>query len=135
MKRVFSLPLLALTIGLYANISAAQDAEMGAELYATNCAACHGDGAKGDGDMASVMTIPSPNLTLLAKNAGGEFPMSKIIQIIDGRTGVRSHGGAMPIFGAIFKPDKGPGMEYGGEVAARGRALALALFLETIQQK
>lgn len=113
----------------------AQDTDVGKDLYAGLCAACHGDTGKGDGDMANVMTIPSPNLTLLAKNNGGEFPMLQVIQIIDGRSGVRAHGGPMPIFGAVFAPKiVGPGLRYGTEVEARGRILSHAQYLESIQQ-
>jgi mono/diheme cytochrome c family protein len=114
--------------------ASAQDNSVGAALYASFCAACHGEAGKGDGDMANVMTIPSPNLTLLAKNNEGEFPMLRVIQTIDGRSGTRGHGGVMPIFGAVFSPGgSGPGLEYGSEVEARGRVLALAQYIESIQ--
>lgn len=48
--------------------------------------------------MANVVNIPSPNLTLLAKNNGGVFPMLGVLQVIDGRSGVRAHGGVMPLW-------------------------------------
>ena len=44
-----------------------QDAAEGAVLYAAHCAVCHGSTGKGDGDMANVLTIPSPNLTLVRR--------------------------------------------------------------------
>lgn len=109
----------------------AQDADVGAGLYADYCAACHGATGKGDGDMANVITIPSPDLTSLAARNGGTFPMLQVIHIIDGRTGVRAHGGAMPIFGRSFASD---GDGYGGVLESRGRILSLAMYLESIQQ-
>ena len=86
--------------------------------------------------MANVLTIPSPNLTLLAKNNGGTFPLLDVIHIVDGRTGVRAHGGVMPVFGAVFSGDqKEPGQTYGTIIETRGRVLSLALYLESIQQQ
>lgn len=125
--------LLALccTSVLTAGAALAQDADIGAGLYADYCAACHGATGKGDGDMANVMTIPSPDLTALAAGNGGVFPMLRVIHVIDGRTGVRAHGGAMPIFGRSFARD---GDGYGGVLESRGRILSLAMYLESIQK-
>jgi mono/diheme cytochrome c family protein len=114
-----------------AGAALAQDADIGAGLYADYCAACHGASGKGDGDMANVITIPSPDLTMLSKANGGVFPMLKVIHVIDGRTGVRAHGGAMPIFGRSFARD---GDGYGGVLESRGRILSLAMYIESIQQ-
>ena len=127
-KTVISLSVVALgAVG--ASAAVAQD--VGAGLYASYCAACHGDSAKGDGDMANVMTIPSPNLTLLAKNNDGVYPLLDVIHIIDGRTGVRSHGGVMPVFGTAFSAD-GPSEAdpYGSVLVSRGRVLSVATYLE-----
>ncbi len=115
--------------------ASAQDADIGAELYADYCAACHGASGMGDGDMADVMTIPAPNLTLLAKNNDGEYPMLNVIHVIDGRTGVRAHGVPMPVFGRIFaSSEPGPENPYGSVLEVRGRTLSLALYLESLQQ-
>lgn len=122
---------LVLASALSATTVAAQDADVGAGLYADYCAACHGAAGKGDGDMANVMTIPSPDLTTLAANNGGVFPMLQVIHIIDGRTGVRAHGGAMPIFGRSFASD---GDGYGGVLESRGRILSLAMYIESMQR-
>lgn len=116
---------------LSATSVAAQDPDIGAELYADYCAACHGGAGKGDGDMANVMTIPSPDITMLSSNNGGVFPMLQVIHIIDGRTGVRAHGRAMPIFGRSFAAD---GDGYGGVLESRGRILSLAMYLESMQR-
>lgn len=120
---------------LPAGAVAAQDADIGAALFNDSCAACHGTSGKGDGDMANLMTIPAPNLTLLSKNNDGQFPMLKVIHVIDGRSGVRAHGGAMPVFGRVFAASE-PGQEnpYGSVLEVRGRVLSLAMYLESIQQ-
>jgi mono/diheme cytochrome c family protein len=112
----------------------AQDADVGAALFASHCAVCHGEGGMGDGDMAGMLTVKPPDLTKLSAMNEGEFPMGQVIQVIDGRGGVRAHGAPMPVFGAVFRPGgAGPGLEYGTEVEARGRTLSLALYLESIQ--
>ncbi|WP_347311868.1 c-type cytochrome [Defluviimonas sp. SAOS-178_SWC] len=120
--------------GLLAGSAVAQDTDIGAHLYADYCAACHGASGKGDGDMANLMTIPAPNLTLLATNNDGEFPMLKVIHVIDGRTGLRGHGAPMPVFGRVFASDPGPANPYGSVLEVRGRVLSLAMYLESIQQ-
>lgn len=136
MKRTSFAAVVAVAGAVFFGPVQAQDAEIGASLYNDFCSACHGAAGKGDGDMANVITIPARNLTLLAKANDGEFPMLKVIHIIDGRTGVRAHGGPMPVFGRVFSTgNQGPGMEYGTVVETRGRILSLALFLESIQQK
>ncbi|WP_343080275.1 cytochrome c [Ostreiculturibacter nitratireducens] len=129
------LAALTVTSCLALSPALAQDADVGAELYTDYCAACHGVSGKGDGDMANVMTIPSPNLTLLSKNNDGEFPMLKVIHIIDGRTGLRAHGGPMPVFGRLFTSDgMGPENPYGSVLEVRGRVLSVALYLESLQE-
>ncbi|MBD3764102.1 MAG: cytochrome c [Rhodobacterales bacterium] len=114
----------------------AQQIDVGAQLYQDYCAACHGASGKGDGDMANVITIPSPDLTLLARNNGGAFPMLQVVHIIDGRTGVRAHGGAMPVFGRVFAHDPTPGQsDWSSLIEARGKVLSLATYLDSIQAK
>ncbi|MDP4032532.1 MAG: cytochrome c [Pseudorhodobacter sp.] len=135
MKHTSILSLIVVTTALTFGPAQAQDPDVGALLYADFCAVCHGATGKGDGDMADVMTIPSPNLTLLSKNNDGVFPMLKVIHVIDGRTGIRAHGGPMPVFGRMFVPGgHGAGMDYGSVIEGRGRILSLAMYLETIQQ-
>lgn len=124
--------LAAVAVAGVFNVSQAQADVAGAELYADYCAACHGVAGKGDGDMANVITIPSPNLTLLAKNNDGEFPMLRVIHTIDGRTGLRSHGSVMPIFGKTFSAQS-QDLGYGEVLMTRGRVLSLAMYLESIQ--
>ena len=88
-----------------------------------------------DGDMANLMTIPAPNLTLMSANNDGEFPMLKVIHAIDGRTGLRGHGTPMALFGRVFvSSEPGPANPYGSVLEVRGRVLSLAMYLESIQQ-
>ena len=125
----------AVFVGFSVGGAVAQDTEIGAELYTDYCAACHGAAGMGDGDMANLMTIPAPNLTLLAKNNDGEFPMLNVIHVIDGRTGMRAHGVPMPVFGRVFaSTEPGPANPYGAVLEVRGRVLSLAMYLESLQK-
>lgn len=74
------------------------------------------------------------DLTGLAARNDGEFPMLQVIHIVDGRTGLRAHGGPMPVYGALFDAEAEAG-PYGGPLYTRGKILSLAYYLESIQQK
>lgn len=135
MKSVTNLVACTAVGFLLAGPAVAQGADIGAALYGDYCAACHGASGKGDGDMANLMTIPAPNLTLLAANNDGKFPMLKVIHVIDGRTGLRGHGAPMPVFGRVFaSSEPGSANPYGSVLEVRGRVLSLAMYLESIQE-
>lgn len=114
---------------------AAQETGQGRELYLGACAGCHGQEGLGDGPVAELLSLPVPDLTRLAARNDGEFPRLEVIHVIDGRTGIRAHGGPMPVFGTLLSGQ--PGIEDaadGTPVFADRRILALADYLETIQQ-
>lgn len=121
-------------IALMAMGASAENA--GKAEYDNNCAVCHGEAGSGSGPMMDWLTIGVPKLTGLSAANDGVFPMQEVIQVIDGRTGVRGHGGeSMPVWGTAFKAqaaDTSGG--YGAEIEARGRILSLALYLESIQE-
>lgn len=127
--------VITFTIGLSATAGLAQGPDIGAELYAQYCASCHGAGGQGDGPMAELLTVKAPDLTGLAATNDGAFPMLKVIHIIDGRTGLRAHGGEMPVFGQSFM-NQHPEADrtYGDVIETRGRVLSLAMYLETLQK-
>lgn len=123
------------TSGLFVGAAQAQGPDVGEGLYAQYCSSCHGVAGKGDGPMAEYLTIKSPDLTALTSANDGAFPMLKVIHIIDGRTGLRGHGGQMPVFGDQFVAEVGDDpTSYADTLATRGRVLSLAMYLETIQQ-
>ncbi|MCV2873465.1 cytochrome c [Defluviimonas sp. WL0050] len=113
---------------------AASDMTLGAEVYAGACAACHGEKAAGDGPMRDLITIPVPDLTRIAARNGGEFPWLKVVHIIDGRTGLRGHGGPMPLFGTVFAGDASVAdARDGTPVITSERVLAVVDYLAAIQ--
>ena len=113
----------------------AQDAGEGRALYINACAGCHGAEGTGDGPVAELLSVPVADLTRLASRNDGAFPRLEVIHVIDGRTGVRAHGGPMPVFGSLLAGQ--PGLEDapdGSPVFADRRILALTDYLESIQQ-
>ena len=107
----------------------------GLEEYLHSCASCHGVAGQGNGPLAEFMTVEVPDLTRIAIANDGVFPMLQVLQIIDGRTGVRGHGSEMPVWGRRYQAEIAPDTgEYGAELLVRGRILALATHLEAIQE-
>lgn len=105
---------------------------VGSDLFRTYCATCHGEGAKGDGPLASMLKVRPADLTVFAKNNGGTYPAEMVGRIIDGRKQVDGHGGKdMPVWGDAFKEATGGS----DEAAIKARIDALVRYLEGIQAK
>lgn len=101
--------------------------------YLRYCGACHGPGGKGDGVAATVMRPKPTDLTGIAKANGGEFPMMRVIEYIDGTKDVRAHGDPqMPVWGEIFRAEAG---EHWKAAEVRGRIFFIADYLRSIQEK
>jgi cytochrome c1 len=109
-------------------------AEAGATLFADNCAACHGADAKGAGEFGVQLFNIPPDLTQLSAENGGVFPMDYVLGVIDGFDREPHFSAAMPEFG---EGDLGPTViveEDGLGTPVPARLLALAAWLETVQQ-
>lgn len=75
----------------------------GPDLFRAYCASCHGLDATGHGPAASALKTPVADLTVLAKNNGGQFPSNRVRSTIMGEEVLASHGSReMPIWGPIF---------------------------------
>ncbi|MHB1102866.1 MAG: GyrI-like domain-containing protein [Devosia sp.] len=100
---------IAAGVGLVGLVNAeeasAARAVFGQITFELSCAVCHGLDAKGDGPMATQLTVPAPDLTLLGKRNGGPFPTKRVTEIINGGQAVSTHGGQMPAWGLIFLKD------------------------------
>ena len=106
-------------------------AEVGAELFVTYCASCHGVDARGDGPAAPALRPPPTDLTRISASSGGVFPESSIARLIDGRFDLPAHGSReMPVWGTRLA-DQIPGMAT-GEVA-RGQIISLVEYLKSLQ--
>jgi len=101
----------------------------GAYEYYRLCAVCHGEEARGDGPMSRMLKTPPPDLTLLAKKNGGNFPFLHVLAMIDGRDMVEVHGNReMPVWGQLLTKDY-------DQFVARAIELELLLYLNSLQVK
>ncbi len=107
----------------------------GRAAFESDCAACHGDDARGAGEFGADLLVTPPDLTVLAQNNGGVFPRDYVMSTIDGYARGAHFSAAMPEFGA---GDMGPTIIVEGPdgigTPIPARLLALADYLETIQQ-
>jgi mono/diheme cytochrome c family protein len=104
---------------------------LGAQLFKTHCAVCHGGDARGTGTATSELRRRPPDLTEYTARNGGVFPRERVYQIIDGRY-VPSHGDRdMPIWGDAFSRSR-DGLS---EAGVRSRIDAIVNYLEMIQRR
>jgi mono/diheme cytochrome c family protein len=117
--------LVALVLGAFACADETDLSVTGADLYRRHCAACHGPDARGGGPVAPSLKVAPPDLTTLARRAGGEFRESHVMAVIDGRYAVAAHGPReMPVWGAVFTEEMVGRPTGVYEAIARSRALA-----------
>lgn len=141
--RRLSTALIAVIAGLAVAPAQAQDKPIGLDEYTTSCAVCHGGDGSGHGEFARVLTVAPADLTALARNNGGAFPLEQVYQTIDGRRMVAGHGTRdMPIWGARYlvraqaelapaDPSYG---HYDAELAVRARILSLIYYVQSLQR-
>jgi len=123
--------IILAAVGLSACVEEQVD---GRAAFVADCAGCHGMQAKGDGDMAHLLATAPPDLTLIASRNGGVFARNSVMSTIDGLNRDAHFSAAMPEFGAA---DMGPLVmveENGLATPIPQRLLALADYLESIQQ-
>lgn len=111
--------------------------DIGKQEFIRSCAACHGEGAKGDGPLAGILLVEPPDLTSINKRNGGKFPASWVYRIVDGRNVLRPHGSReMPIWGDRYRADalRNLPLGIGADVIVHGRILSLVFYLEQIQE-
>ncbi len=96
---------LMLTTAAYSSAQAEDlSGYSGQSLYKTYCASCHGTDGRGDGPVASSLSVEVPDLTRLRSRHGGVFPVEQVRRIIDGRSVLPPHGTRdMPVWGQAFR--------------------------------
>lgn len=124
--------LSASGIGLYAG-----DIALGKKEYDMRCAVCHGPAGKGDGPYVDQLKAGSSDITMLAKDNGGEFPTARVLAVLDGRSEVQAHGPReMPLWGDVYLAE-GPKdqLPKDREGYVNEHLRALIAYIETLQQK
>ncbi|SPF81599.1 c-type cytochrome [Pseudoprimorskyibacter insulae] len=132
---MLKIAMLAAVFALFATESVSQEVEAGRALFRTHCATCHGLEARGNGPMAGVLTVQPINLTELAAANGGSFPMKRVIERIDGRDPLVSHGSPMPVYGDYFETlfDLSVRTPDGDTVKTSRPVLDLVMYLQSVQ--
>lgn len=114
-----------------------KDTKKGAELYRVHCATCHGIEGTGHGPMAGVLVIQPTDLTVLARNEGGVFPVERVVKRIDGRDPLASHGSPMPVYGYFFEDGAGAAVKVpnGQPIMTSEPVVELLAYLQKLQSK
>jgi mono/diheme cytochrome c family protein len=108
-----------------------EETTRGATLYRIHCASCHGKKGAGDGPVAPALVKKPPDLTAIAKRAGGKFPEERVRSTIDGRTEFAAHGARdMPVWGLSFAE---PGRDVSSEREIEAEIRALVRFIAKLQ--
>lgn len=112
--------------------------DVGKQEFEVHCAGCHGMDARGKGPNASDLKLAPPDLTSIARNNAGAFPIDRIMAVIDGRAEIKIHGPrGMPVWGeryAARAAEHFASSPYDQEAFIRGRVLILVDYLMRIQQ-
>ena len=125
--------------GMLALPAVAQDTYLGSREFAVSCVVCHGATGKGDGEMAKLLTAKPADLTVLAKNNGGEYPFLRVFEVIDGRSQASGHGDrVMPIWGDRYEAEIEGSAKHqllGSEIMVSSRINDLVHYIGSIQEK
>jgi mono/diheme cytochrome c family protein len=109
-----------------------------AREFINSCASCHGTDGKGAGFLTRLFRGVDPgDLTKLAANNGGRFPLERVFSVIDGRAEVAAHGDRkMPVWGERYMTtalmERGP--DELNELRVRNRIFELVHYLQSIQE-
>ena len=129
----YSIALIALTACAPETMTTDADVTRGAQLYANNCAACHGADARGAGEASLGLGAPPPGLRGLTLANDGVFPRDYVASTIDGLERSKHPTAAMPEFGA---GNMGPlvALEEGDHTTPiPANLLALTRYIESVQ--
>lgn len=134
----FLMPFMACVLCSMAATALAQaKLDLGKHEFETKCAVCHGLDGKGKGPYAEQLKRPLPDLTLLARNNGGVFPVSRTFDTIEGAG--PGHGTRdMPVWGLAYTIQAAealPEMPYNQAVYVRTRIMSVLEYLNQLQVK
>jgi mono/diheme cytochrome c family protein len=126
----------ALSISSVPVLAQTKPVDFGQREFQSNCASCHGRDGKGYGPIADLLRKAPADLTVLTKNNGGIFPMSRVYDSIVGDD-VKAHGGRdMPIWGQVYRVRAGEhyvDSYYDPDAYVRIRVLSLVEYISRLQ--
>lgn len=107
----------------------------GAELYAQNCAICHGLDKRGGGgaNVPGLSKTPS-DLTVLARDAGGTFPVADVLAILDNYAAGTQVGRRMMPFVHLTSDDLEGVRTDEGRTRVPAPQAALLAYLQSVQR-
>jgi mono/diheme cytochrome c family protein/plastocyanin len=114
-----------LTAYVWASPTTSQTLAAGQQLYAANCAACHGERGAGDGPMASV----------LASQSTSEFGSSTLTPTAFTDPSIMLGASPARLQGKIIRGGMGTGMPYWGPVFSDPQVWAIIDYLWTFQME
>ncbi len=112
--------------GPYKGITIEDQARLGAPLYRTHCASCHGDDGITPRTPAYVLGIAPPSLALIAQREGGTVDMRRLLESI---ARCRDDASGMEGWDRVFRM-------MGEPAYARAKHLEnLAWYVESLQKR
>jgi mono/diheme cytochrome c family protein len=102
------------------------------DLYAHDCAPCHGADGKGTGPASKALRIPPADLTGMAARHDGVFPHDRFIAMVSGEVDVPAHAREMPVWQRRYD---GTAPEAVAAVYAQRRLDLLAAYVESLQRR
>ena len=111
-----------------------QLAAQGSVTYRVYCKRCHGADARGDGKLAQYLDRRPGDLTTLARDAGGGFPVDHVYAAIDGRDLPPAEGRRdMPVWGdALGATEEAAGLT---PDEIQTKIWGLVYYLESLQRQ
>lgn len=103
LRTTVALFVLSSAPGLFANDE--EVIERGLNRYVNDCAECHGNAGRGDGDGGKGLSVRPSDLTALSSANQGQFPTDYVRRVVDGRDlSSAAHGQvAMPAWGQHYR--------------------------------
>jgi len=125
-------PWALVVLALVAAGSAHAGDDAGRKLYTRYCASCHGREGRGDGPVAAALGEKPKDLTQIAAEHDGYFPLDAVVEAIDGTRTIRAHGvSEMPVWGEAFQVEASSPIEQ--EILIRGKVIVIATYVRSLQ--
>lgn len=126
--------LVTAVLASFLGVQSVSAQSAGQKEFMIACAGCHGESGKGDGPIADMLKIATPDLTGLSERNGGKFPFEYTLFMVDRRNVIPMHGNEMPVWGDRYQTPMVRERGETAEMVVRGRILSLVYYIESIQK-